>query len=84
MKIEQDCKYEINENLEIRIWSSTSDELIDPPFLFQPHYPDGSLFEDFNAAEQWAINWIQTRNINIEESTLAALTETQAQGSNGI
>lgn len=43
-------RYEINEQLEIRMFRDSEDV----PFLYQPHYPDGTPFESVEAADLWA------------------------------
>ena len=50
-------EYEIDENNTIFIWNPTGN---DPhiPFFCQPDYPDGTPWESAEAAETWAINFI--------------------------
>lgn len=48
--------YEITENNEVLAWNS---ELVQTePFLYQPHYPDGTPFESKEAAQAWAEKWV--------------------------
>lgn len=45
--------YEISEQNEVRAWIDGQEE----PFMYQPHYPDGTPFETREQAEQWASAW---------------------------
>jgi hypothetical protein len=49
--------YSIDENNEIKVWSGT--EIPDaPPFLLQPHRPDGEPWADRAEAEAWVSEYI--------------------------
>ena len=64
-------KYEIDENNAIRIWNLEIPNENDAPFLFQPNYPDYTPWESKEAAEEWAINEINTMlNPPVEEESL--------------
>lgn len=48
-------RYEVTEAKEVMAWN---DELVQTePFLYQPHYPDGSPFADTADAQAWAEAW---------------------------
>lgn len=38
----------------------------DVPFLYQPHYPDGTPFESVEAAQVWAEAYVADRLAEIE------------------
>jgi hypothetical protein len=48
-------KYEVNDNNEVMAWSDELEQT--EPFLYQPHYPDGTPFESKQAAQAWADQW---------------------------
>lgn len=47
--------YEVNKNNEVMAWNDELEQT--EPFLYQPHYPDGTPFENKEAAEEWAALW---------------------------
>lgn len=54
-------EYSIDENNVISVWNTempNDDVPGNPPFLLQPHYPDGSEFENADAAKAWVENAI--------------------------
>lgn len=48
--------YTINENNEISVFQDEQTE----PFLIQPYYPNGDLFDSKDEAEQWAEFFIES------------------------
>lgn len=61
MQTIQNCKFNISDDLEVNIWLDEHDENTIPPFLYQPHHPDGAPFNNKQDAEEWAINFINER-----------------------
>lgn len=57
-------KYEIDENNAVRIWDLNNPNENNVPFFYQPDYPDGTPWEDKDAAEKWALetinNWLES------------------------
>ena len=51
-------KYEIDENNAVRIWDLTNPYENDAPFFYQPDYPDGTAWENKEAAEKWVVDII--------------------------
>lgn len=50
-------RYEVNADNAVLAWN---DDLVQTePFLFQPHYPDGTPFKDAADAQAWADAWYQ-------------------------
>lgn len=52
--------YEINDNLELRVWDTENPNENGAPFLFQPDWPNGTTWESREQVEAWA-------NIYVEE-----------------
>ena len=73
-------KYEVNEKNEIYAWNL--DVNAEVPFLYQPHYPDGTPFESREAAQAWANNWYEeftSPKPSITSEELTALKEAAKQ-----
>lgn len=51
-------KYEVNEVNEVFMWDLENPNEEDKPFFFQPHHPDGVKWENKEAAELWASEFI--------------------------
>ena len=51
-------KYEIDENNVVRIWDLTAPNGNDAPFFYQPDHPDGTPWENKEAAEKWVVEII--------------------------
>jgi hypothetical protein len=47
-------RYEIDENLTVRVWVEQQEE----PMLLQPFKPDGQPFKDHEDAEDWANRYV--------------------------
>jgi len=54
----ENYKYEIDENLSVRMWDLNLPDKEGRPFLFQPVNPDGNAWVSKEEVEQWAINFI--------------------------
>jgi len=54
----ENYKYEIDENLSVRMWDLSLPDEEGRPFLFQPVNPDGNAWVSKEEVEQWAINFI--------------------------
>lgn len=47
--------YEINnDNFAVSVFGDPNE----PPFLYQPNYPNGETFDSFKEAEDWAILYV--------------------------
>lgn len=46
--------YNIDELLSIKVWEIDKYDIGEPPFLYQPTYPDGSEFKSVEEADAWA------------------------------
>jgi len=51
-------KYEVNEVNEVFMWDLENPNEEDKPFFFQPQHPDGVAWENKEAAESWASEFI--------------------------
>jgi hypothetical protein len=54
----ENYKYEIDENLSVRMWDLNLPDEEGRPFLFQPTNPDGNDWVNKEEVEQWAISFI--------------------------
>jgi len=52
-------QYEIDEATVIRVWDLENPNEEGQPFFFQPDHPDGTPWENREAAEAWIVNVIQ-------------------------
>jgi hypothetical protein len=57
--------YKINDNNEIFIWAEESDPDKDTPMLYQPTWPNGTSWESFEQAENWANVYINSLNVEL-------------------
>lgn len=48
-------RYEVNSDNAVLAWNDDLPQT--EPFLFQPHYPDGTAFADAADAQTWADAW---------------------------
>lgn len=56
-------RYEVDEQLVVRIWSDESED----PFIIQPTSPAGDYWVDSDAASSWAESYIELLNPTIVE-----------------
>lgn len=47
-------RYKITEKNEVYIWNDSQKE----PIIYQPHYPSGIAFSDYESAKKWAEEFI--------------------------
>lgn len=47
-------RYEIDDQNHVRVWVEEQEA----PVLFQPHYPNGTAWENREAAETWAAAYV--------------------------
>ena len=49
-------RYEIddNDNFAIRLWDLDNPNENNEPFMYQPHFPNGDVWESHDEAESWA------------------------------
>lgn len=59
--------YSVDENNAIRIWIADDYNAGNPPFVFQPEYPDKTPFASVEDATSWAEQFINDR-IEIESN----------------
>jgi hypothetical protein len=55
-----DYRYEIDENNEVRIWDLVNTNEENAPFIYQPHWPNGTAWADAAEATAWAIAFIES------------------------
>jgi hypothetical protein len=68
-------KYEIDEQNTVRIWDIEVVNENNEPFLLQPYYPNSIPWESKEAAENWAINYINELLNPVLEVTETTETE---------
>lgn len=54
-------RYEINDNLELRLWDLENPNEKNAPFLYQPHWPDGTEWADKSEVQAWVQVFIESR-----------------------
>ncbi len=69
MTIVGNYKYEIDENNTVRVWENKNLNSDTPPFLLQPHYPNGEPWESKDSAEKWINDMISEWSIPPVETT---------------
>lgn len=57
--------YLVDENKTVWVWETAAKEAGEPPFLYQPSYPDNTDFVDIDDAT----NWIENHLSKIIEAT---------------
>ena len=71
-------EYEIDSENAIRVWNldnPITDVPGNPPFMYQPTYPDNTPFEDADTAKEWIENVINNEWLPAQ----AAAAETTAE-----
>jgi len=53
--------YSVDENNAVRVWITDDYNAGNPPFTFQPDYPDTTPFADTDDAANWAEQFINSR-----------------------
>lgn len=52
--------YEINSDLEIRVWDTENPNEKNAPFIYQPHWPNGAEWTDKAEAQTWLDLFIES------------------------
>jgi hypothetical protein len=51
-------RYDINENNEVFMWDDNNPYENNEPFFYQPDHPDGTPWENKEAAETWTVDML--------------------------